>query len=108
MEKYLETYFPDINDEDAKKNQKKKINNLLIKLNDSESVFKELPFNCLNLNEQVRLLHFILEETEERQIISNLGKVDADKDYGNIEIDDEEAKEFARTFLMKRFQTMNH
>lgn len=99
MEKYLETYFPSINDEDARKNEKKKVHNLLAKLNDPESVFIGIPFECMNLLEQVRLLHFILEEIEERQIISNLSKVDADKDYGNIEISDEEIEEFTRNFF---------
>lgn len=59
VEKYLETYFSTINDEDAIKNQKKKVYNLLEKLNDSEAVFKGLPFYCLNLKEQVKLLYFI-------------------------------------------------
>ena len=72
MEKYLEIYFPAINDEDVRKNEKKKVNNLLAKLKDSDSVFVGIPFECLNLMEQVKLLHFILEEIDERQIISNL------------------------------------
>lgn len=99
MERYLETYFPSINDEDSIKNEKKKIHNLLVKLNNKESVFKGLPFYSLNLTEQVKLLHFILEEIDERQIINNLGKVDADKDYSNIEMDDEETEAFTRTFF---------
>lgn len=68
VEKYLETYFSDINDEDARKNQKKKVNNLLKKLNDSESVFKGLPIYCLNLKEQVKLLHFILRVVGKMEI----------------------------------------
>lgn len=99
MEKYLKTYFPAINEEDAVKNEQKKVRNLLKKFDDPESVFKGLPFYCLNLKEQVKLLHFILEETDERQIISNLGKIDADKDYCNIDIDDEDTEEFTRRFL---------
>ena len=105
VEKYIKTYFPTINCEDAIKNQKKKVYNLLEKLNDPESVFKELPFYCLNLNEQVKLLHFILEETDERQIISNLGKADVDKDYCNIEIDDGDAAEFSKTFFKEEIPT---
>lgn len=99
VEKYLEIYFPAINDEDVRKNEKKKVNNLLAKLNDSDSVFVGIPFECLNLMEQVKLLHFILEEIDERQIISNLTKVDADKDYSNIEISDEKTEEFTRIFF---------
>lgn len=99
MEKYLEIYFPSIDDEDVRKNEKKKVHNLLAKLNDSKSVFIGIPFECLNLMEQVKLLHFILEEIDERQIVSNLSKVDADKSYSNIEISDEETEEFTRTFF---------
>ena len=99
VEKYLETYFPCIDDEDIKKNEKKKVHNLFAKLNDTESVFRGIPFECMNLMEQVKLLHFVLEEIDERQIISNLSKVDADKDYSNIEISDEETEEFTRSFF---------
>jgi hypothetical protein len=101
VEKYLGTYFSTIIDEDAIKNQKKKVNNLLEKFADPESVFNGLPIYCVNLEEQAKLLHFILEESDERQIVSNLGKVDADKDYYNIVIDDEDSAEFAITSLGK-------
>lgn len=99
IEKYLVTYFPTDIDEETRKNEQKKVRNLLKKLNDPESVFKGLPLSCMNFNEQVKILHFILEETNERQIISNLSKVDADKDYSNIEIDDKDTMEFAKTFF---------
>lgn len=99
VKQYLETYFPDVDDEDEIKNEKKKIHNLLKKINKAESVFKELPFECLNLNEQAKLIHFILEESDERQIIGNMGKVDADKDFSNIEIEDKEAEIFTHYFL---------
>lgn len=64
--------------------------NLLAKLNKPESVYKGLSFSCLNISEQVRLLHFILEEIGERQIVSNLNKIDADKDYCNLEMENED------------------
>lgn len=90
-EKYIEIYFSDISDEDILKNERKKVRNLLTKLNKSESVYKGLSFSCLNISEQVKLLHFILEEIDERQIVSNLNKVDADKDYCNLEMANEDA-----------------
>lgn len=91
VEKYIEIYFPDINDEDTIKNERKKVRNLLEKLNAKESVYKGLSFSCLNISEQVKLLHFILEETDERQIVSNLNKIDADKNYCNLEMENEDA-----------------
>lgn len=90
VEKYIEIYFPDISDEDTIKNERKKVRNLLAKLNKPESVYKGLSFSCLNISEQVRLLHFILEEIGERQIVSNLNKIDADKDYCNLEMENED------------------
>lgn len=90
VEKYIEIYFPDISDEDTIKNERKKVRNLLEKLNKPESVYKGLSFSCLNISEQVRLLHFILEEIGERQIVSNLNKIDADKDYCNLEMENED------------------
>lgn len=89
--KYIEIYFSDINDEDTIKNERKKVRNLLAKLNVQESVYKGLSFCCLNISEQVKLLHFILEETDERQIVSNLNKIDADKNYCNLEMENEDA-----------------
>ncbi|NBH36486.1 hypothetical protein D3Z58_23950 [Clostridiaceae bacterium] len=90
VEKYIEIYFPDISDENTIKNERKKVRNLLAKLNKPESVYKGLSFSCLNISEQVRLLHFILEEIDERQIVSNLNKIDADKDYCNLEMENED------------------
>ena len=99
VKKYIEAYFPDVDDEDEIKNEKKKVRNLIEKIIAQKSVFKGLPFECLNFNEQAKLLHFFLEETDERQIIGNMGKVDADKDYCNIEIEDKNAEKFTRTFF---------
>lgn len=48
------------------------------------------------------MLYFILEETDERQIISNLAKVDADKNYCDIEITDVDTAEISKQFLMKK------
>lgn len=90
VEKYIEIYFSDISDEDTIKNERKKVRNLLAKLNEPESVYKGLSFSCLNISEQVRILHFILEEIDERQIVSNLNKIDADKDYCNLEMEDDD------------------
>lgn len=92
VEKYIEIYFSDINDEDIIKNERKKVRNLLAKLNDTTSVYKGLSFSCLNILEQVRLLHFFLEEIEERQVVSNLNKIDVDKIYNNLKMDDEDEK----------------
>lgn len=98
VKKYLEIYFQS-SDTDIKMNEKKKVRNLLTKLNDPNSVFRGLSFECLSIMEQVKLLHFILEEIEERQIVSNLSKADADKDYSNIEISGEKTEGFTRTFF---------
>lgn len=86
---YVETYFSHLTDEDAIKNEKKKVKNLISKLQNSKSVFKQLPFEYLNIKEKVKLLHFILEEIDEREIISNLEKINVDKVYTNIEMFDE-------------------
>ncbi len=98
VEKYFESYPIHIKDEDIRKNEKKKIHNLLAKLNNPQSIYKGLSFSCLNVSEQVRLLHFILEEIEERQIISNLSKIDADKDYRNLIIDKADEKGLVESF----------
>jgi|GEM_PF-2524386 len=99
IEKYFEIYFSYIIDEDIKKNERKKIHNLLAKLNNPASIYKGFSFSCLNVSEQVRLLHFILEEIDERQIISNLSKIDADKDYRNLKIDDADEKGLIESFF---------
>lgn len=58
MEYYLETYFPNIDDEEIRKNEKKKISNFLKKMESSNSVFKALPLKYMSIKEQAKLIHF--------------------------------------------------
>lgn len=99
IEKYIEIYLLDVDDEAVIKNERKKVCNLLTKLSDAKSVYKGLPFSYLNISEQVRLLHFILEEIDERQVVSNLNKIDADKDFNNLEMDNEDENVISEDFI---------
>lgn len=93
VEKYLNTYYSNT-DEDTRDNEYKRIKGLIKKLTDPNSVFKGLPLNYMNTKEQLILLHFLLEEVPERQIISNANKVNADRDFYDLKIKDKLADRF--------------
>lgn len=98
VKKYLDTYYPST-DEDRYDREEKRVRGLIKKLANPDSVFKGIPLNYMNTEEQLNLLHFLLEETPERQIISNANKINADRDYYDLEIKDKLAERFTNHFL---------
>lgn len=98
VKKYLDIYYPNT-DEDTRNREEKRVRGLIKKLIDSNSVFKDLPLNYINTEEQITLLHFLLEEVPERQIISNANKINADRDYYDLEIKDKLIERFTNHFL---------
>lgn len=68
---------------------------------DNLSVYEGLGLECLVIEEQVKLVHFFLEDAQGRQIVSNLEKIDADKDYYDIEMKDVDAEKFTKNFFEK-------
>ena len=81
-------YFSDF-DEDSKKNENKKVRNIIKKIENDKMVYGCIPIEYMKPEEQVKVLHMFLEEINDRQIIDNLKKTDVDKSY-KFEIIDEE------------------
>lgn len=98
VKRYLDTYYPNT-DEDTRDREEKCVRGLIKKLTDSDSVFKGLPLNYMNTGEQITLLHFLLEEVPERQIISNANKVNADRDFYDLKLKDKLAEQLTNCIL---------
>lgn len=98
VKKYLNTYYPNT-DEDTQDREEKRVRGLIKKLTNPDSVFKGIPLNYMNTKEQLNLLHFLLEKVPGRQIISNANKINADRDYYDLEIKDKLVERFTNHFL---------
>ena len=98
VKKYLDTYYPNT-DEDTKDKEYKRVKGLIKKLTAPDSVFKGIPLNYMNTEEQINLLHFLLEEVPERQIISNANRVNADRDFYDLKIKDKLADQLTNCIL---------
>lgn len=83
---YILTYANDV-DQESQKNERKKVQNLIRKFEKSPEVFRGLAFDYISVEEQARIVHFFLEECEQRQIIDNLTKINADANFSSLEID---------------------
>lgn len=91
---YMEKYCPACETADDKKGQENRLKPLINKLTSKDGIYKDLPFSLLSIEEQVALLYYILEKAPERQIVSNMGKTDVDRNYYNFVITDEERTNF--------------
>ena len=81
---YIQAYEND-KDQESQKNERKKVKNLLGKFEKTPEIFGALAFNYLSVEEQAKLVHFFLEECNQRQIIDNLTKTNTDVDFGFLQ-----------------------
>ena len=70
-------------------NEEKRVRELLRKIHEKDSVFCDFPFDYLNSNEQLIILHYIMTSLPERQIMANMKKIDVDRNYLNFIYEDE-------------------
>lgn len=105
---YLDKYYPTLKG-DVRKHQENRVKPLIRKLTDKGSVYKDLPFVYLGIEEQINLLHYILEKSTERQIVANMGKTDVDRDYYDFILKDEDKDKFTKRFMesIKGFEPYN-
>ena len=83
---YISTYANDKNQE-SQKNERKKVHNLIKKLEKLPDIFGGLAFDYITVEEQAKIVHFFLEECSQRQIVDNLTKVNVDADFSVFEKD---------------------
>ena len=95
---YLDKHYPTLKGDD-RKHQENRVKPLIRKLTDKGSVYKDLPFDCMGMEEQINLLHYILEKSTERQIVANMGKTDVDRDYYDFILKDEDKDWFTQEFM---------
>lgn len=84
LNEYINKFMPGYKEADLKKGQENRLNFLINNLTDSKSVYKNFPFKLLPISEQAKLIHFFLNLSAERQIISNVAKIDVDRNYNNF------------------------
>lgn len=96
---YLATYCERFEIYSDKNTQEKRVKSLISKLMDKTSIYKDLPFEILSIDEQAKLIHYILEKSPERQIIANMKKIDVDRDYYNFILQDENLNELNTKIL---------
>ena len=82
---YILTYANNM-DKENQKNERKKVRNLIKKFEKSPDVFGGLAFGYISVEEQARIVHFFLEECDQRQIIDNLTKINVDANFSSLEM----------------------
>lgn len=104
---YIEQFMPDCRSAELKKGQENRLKPLIGKLNNKEGVYKDLPFDLLPMIEQAKLLNYLLNICPERQIVSNMTKIDVDRQLDSFIFIDDVEKETnfcISTFLQDQIQ----
>lgn len=81
---YILTYANDL-DQENQKNERKKVRNLVQKFKRTPDIFGGLSFDYLRVEEQAKMIHFFLEECNQREVINNLKKTNVDSDFSFLQ-----------------------
>lgn len=99
LDYYIERFMPNCKEAELKKGQENRLNPLIKKLTDKQSVFKDFPYELLDMKQKAELLNFWLNISPERQIISNIGKDYVDNKFENFLFKDDITERFTREFM---------
>lgn len=101
--------MPDCKEAELKKGQENRLKPLIKKLTDEHSVFKDFPYELLDIKQKAELLNFLLNISPERQIISNIGKNYVDNKFENFLFKDDITERFTREFMAEHpyYQPLN-
>ena len=99
LDYYIERFKPDSKEAELKKGQENRLKHLIMKLTNKESVFKDFPYELLEMKEKAELLNYLLNISPERQIVSNIGKNDLDRNFDNFLITDDITERFTNEFM---------
>ena len=69
------------------------------KIHEKDSVFCDFPFDYMEEDEQLILLHHIMTSLPERQIMANMKKIDVDRCYMNFVYESEKSKTETKEIL---------
>ena len=79
--------------------EEKRVRGLVKKMYERDSVFCDFPFDYLEEDEQLFLLHHIMTSLPERQIMANMKKIDVDRCYMNFVYESEKSKTETKEIL---------
>ncbi|MCK1997487.1 hypothetical protein MPH47_09685 [Psychrobacillus psychrodurans] len=99
LDYYIDRFKPDSKEADLKKGQENRLKPLIKKLTNKESVFKDFPYELLEMKEKAELLNFLLNISQERQIVSNIGKDNVDRKFDNFLINDDITERLTSDFM---------
>ncbi|WP_342440933.1 hypothetical protein MHB65_15310 [Lysinibacillus sp. FSL K6-0075] len=99
LDYYIERFMPNCKEAELKKGQENRLKPLIKKLTDKQSVFKDFPYELLDTKQKAELLNFWLNISPERQIISNIGKDDVDREFDNFLFNDNVTERFTKEFM---------
>lgn len=79
--------------------EEKRVRGLVKKIHEKDSVFCDFPFDYMEEDEQLILLHHIMTSLPERQIMANMKKIDVDRCYMNFVYESEKSKTETKEIL---------
>lgn len=91
--------MPDSTQTELKKGQENRLKPLIKKLTNKESVFKDFPYELLEMEEKAELLNYLLNVSPERQIVSNIAKDNVDREFDNFLFNDDISKRLTCFFM---------
>ena len=79
--------------------EEKRVRGLVKKIHEKDSVFCDFPFDYMEEDEQLILLHHIMTSLPERQIMANMKKIDVDRCYMNFVYESKKSKTETKEIL---------
>lgn len=79
--------------------EEKRVRSLVKKLCEKDTIFSDFPFDYMAEEEQLVLLHYLMTNLPERQIMANMKKVDVDRNYMNFVYQSPKSKEEVRNIF---------
>ena len=92
VEFYINEYHPNCKQNaDYWKCETNKVKQLINKIL-KDKTYKDFPFDLMPIEEQSKLLYHLLEQSSEREIVSNMGKTDVNRDFSDFILHNQESE----------------
>lgn len=103
IREFIRKYYPDFNDnEEQINNIQKQVKRLIDEIISDDGIYKKFPLQMFDKNEIGKFLYYIREKSNERQIISNMKKVNVGRSFEEFVVVDEQ-KYLVSKQLLKEF-----
>lgn len=88
---YIDKYKPEVKSDINERNrEEKRVRAAVNKIMDKNSIYKDLPFELLSVEERCKLINHLLEKAD-REIIANMSKEDVNRNYYGFVLPDEQS-----------------